>query len=82
MLYVYIIHCWLSPRVSIDPADVVASATEDKTDTTLDIVVGGDWANEENLPTANAGETDTARPWSFWWLGPLRRWRLQDSTVY
>lgn len=66
-----------------DPdADVVASATEDKTDTTLDRVVGGDSANEENLPTANAGETDTARPWSFWWLGPLRRWRLQDSTVY
>ena len=58
-----------------DPdADVVASATEDKTDTTLDRVVGGDSANEENLPTANAGETDTARPWSFWWLGPLRRW--------
>lgn len=21
-------------------------------------------------------------PWSIWWLGPLRRWRLQDSTAY
>ena len=22
------------------------------------------------------------RPSSMWWWGPLRRWRLQDSTVY
>ncbi|KAI5118305.1 hypothetical protein M0805_006473 [Coniferiporia weirii] len=21
-------------------------------------------------------------PWSLWWWGPLRRWRLQDSTAY
>lgn len=32
------------------------------------------------------GERPTAplrrEPWSIWWWGPLRKWRLQDSTAY
>ncbi|KAL5483291.1 hypothetical protein ACEPAI_8521 [Sanghuangporus weigelae] len=24
----------------------------------------------------------TRESWSLWWMGPLRRWRLQDSTAY
>lgn len=73
-------------------ADTAGSPTKDKTDTSSDTVVGcdpashegGDAVHEETLPTAKAGEADTAVaiPWSVWWLGPLRRWRLKDSTVY
>jgi len=32
-------------------------------------------------PITDTGDPET-RPRSLWWWGPLRRWRLQDSTVY
>jgi len=33
-------------------------------------------------PDAPHPAAETPRPHSMWWWGPLRRWRLQDSTVY
>nr|VWO95510.1 Putative heme-binding peroxidase (EC [Ganoderma boninense] len=32
--------------------------------------------------TARGLDNDSHRPSSMWWWGPLRRWRLQDSTDY
>lgn len=69
--------------------DAVASPTKDQVETASDaVMIGGDRAThdlqKDVVPAAKTGEASSveARPWSIWWLGPLRRWRLQDSTVY
>ena len=75
--------------------DAAASPTKDPADAGSDSVTVVDPASYEQseaahgkpVPNAKAGEgAGTAegrgRLWSIWWLGPLRRWRLQDSTVY
>lgn len=37
---------------------------------------------KDKLKGAPAAATDEGSGSSFWWWGPLRRWRLQDSTAY
>lgn len=36
----------------------------------------------EDRRTTRGPDEDSHRPSSMWWWGPLRRWRLQDSTDY
>lgn len=60
--------------------DSVEEEDDDKTLTDVRIGPVAENMASPRVEAAIAGER--IQPSSFWWWGPLRRWRLQDATVY
>jgi hypothetical protein len=74
-----------------EPAESGVYAQDDGADDTIERVLTetstqqGQAGGEVNLeaPASRSSGTTIVRPvWALWWWGPLRRWRLQDTTKY